>query len=527
MINGTAKEEHAATNGQLTVVHGAIDLKLRVTDPEVLEELRRRHDESQREAYALSALRVGVLAFRHASGGIDVEQVRAEGDRLMAGLRAALSEHASGLTNRMSGVIEQYFDPRTGNLTQRLERLVCKDGELERVLGRYLDGESSSLARTLSEFVGEESDLLKQLSPAHGSSFLSATRAAVTETLKSERDHLIRQFSLDDRESALSRLVAEITDENGRLRKELAEDIETVRREFSLDHEDGALSRLVKQVQEAAGEVKRNLTLDLDSSPMARLRRELLDVLNTVKRANADFQSEVRSKLAEMTARREESDRSTLHGLDFEDAVGAFLEREVEGSGDVVEKTSQKAGRIQRCKLGDYVLTLGADSAASGSRVVVEAKDNKSYDLKVALEEIAQARDNREAQVGLFVFSKAAAPTSLRMLDRFGNDVVAVWDRDDNSFDAVLRAGLSLVRALAVKERSASERTEADFSSIDDALRRIAKAAESLEDIAAMAGTVRSNGEKIRNQAEKLRGDIEKRLGTLYEHLETLRSHAC
>lgn len=527
-MNEVASEERGNGNGHAcyAVDAGGLELNLKVTDADLVGELSQRAAGQAREEYALAALHVGVLAFRHAGGLVDVEGVRAEGERLMAGLRAALSEHAYGLTGRMSAVIAQYFDPQTGNLTQRLERLISKDGELERVLSRYLDGETSALARTLSEFVGEESEILKRLSPTNTDGVICTTRAAVEEMLKAEREHLIRQFSLDDRESALSRLVSEITDRNGRLRTELSQDIETVRKEFSLDHPDSALARLVKQVQEAAGEVKKNLTLDIEASPMARLRRELFSVLENVRRTNAEFQTEVRSKLAEMTGRREESNRSTLHGLDFEDAVGAFLESEVEGSGDVVEKTGQKAGRIQRCKLGDYVVTLGADSAASGSRVVVEAKDNKSYDLKAALEEIAHARDNREAQVGVFVFSKTAAPTSVRTLERFGNDIVAVWNRDDNSLDAVLQAALSLARALAVKEQSASERTEADFSAIDDAVRRIAKAAESLGDIMTMAGTIRSNGEKIRNQAEKLRGEIENQLGTLGEHLDALRSHA-
>src|SRR5262249_32300181 len=150
-----------------------------------------------REQYALSALRVGVLPLRQAGGVVDVEGVRLEGERLMAGLRAALCEHASGVTNRIGSVITRYFDPQTGNLTQRLERLVSRNGELEAVLARYLDGETSALSRTLSEFVGEESEILKRLSPSHADGIISATRSAVAETLEAEREHLIRQFSLD------------------------------------------------------------------------------------------------------------------------------------------------------------------------------------------------------------------------------------------------------------------------------------------------------------------------------------------
>ena len=56
---------------------------------------------------------------------------------------------------------------------------------------------------------------------------------------------------------------------------------------------------------------------------------------------------------------------------------------------------------------------------------------------------------------------------------------------------------MSLARGLVVKERSSSELKHADFRAIDDAVRRFARATESLGDIMAMAGTVRSNGEKF------------------------------
>jgi hypothetical protein len=499
-----------------------LELNLRVRDPEVLMELRCR-DQGERETYALSALRVGVLAVRQASGTVDVERIKAEGERLIDGVRGTLSDHSSLVTGKIGRVIAQYFDPNTGNLTQRLERLISKDGDLENVLARYLDGEASLLARTLSEFVGEESPIIQHLSSAEADGFLSKMRAAVEESLKLERERLTSQFSLDDRNSALSRLVAEITDGNGRLRNDLAQDIETVRKEFSLDQPDGALSRLVKQVQDTTAEVRNNLTLDLEESPMARLRRELLEVINSVKTANTEFQAEVRSKLAEMTARREQSDRSTLHGLDFEHAVGRFLSDQANRNSDLLESTGNKAGRRQRCKLGDYVITLGPDSAAPGVRIVLEAKDNKSYDPKTASEEIAEARDNRGAEIGVFIFSKTSAPETLAPLARFGNDIIAVWDRDDSSSDPILVAAVSLARALAIKKHSDSERVEADFSQIDDAIRRVGKAAEVLSDIMTMAGTVRANGDKIRNNAEKLRAEIETQLATLNEHLGALR----
>jgi hypothetical protein len=79
---------------------------------------------------------------------------------------------------------------------------------------------------------------------------------------------------------------------------------------------------------------------------------------------------------------------------------------------------------------------------------------------------------------------------------------------------------------LAVREQSASELTEADFGAIEDAVRHITRAADTLGDIMTMAGTVRSNGEKIRNQAEKMQSEIVKQLAVLNEHVGALKNHA-
>ena len=47
--------------------------------------------------------------------------------------------------------------------------------------------------------------------------------------------------------------------------------------------------------------------------------------METQRKTNEQFQIEVMEKLAEMTARRKESERSTRHGEDFEVAVFDFV----------------------------------------------------------------------------------------------------------------------------------------------------------------------------------------------------------
>lgn len=504
----------------------SVSLQLHVTDPEVVAELLRHPDGATRDQFALSALRLGVLALRQACGSIDAGGVREEGERLVTEMRTLLETEAAGLTARLTGAIAHYFDPNTGDLTQRLDRLVRKDGDLERVLASYLDGESSALARTLAEHVGEMSPLLKQLSSGESDGFIASLSQAIEGTLQAQRDHILGQFSLDDKASALSRLVAEITGHNGKLREDLARDIDVVRKEFSLDQPDGALSRLVQRVDETTGQVRRSLTLDDEASPLARLRRELLDVINNLNQANVAFHTEVRSTLEALRARRVEAAQSTRHGLEFEDAVGELLASQTRNAGDVLEAVGQIVGRIPRCKVGDFVLTLGPESAAAGASIVFEAKEDRSFSLKKILEEIAQARENRGAQVGVAVLSQLTAPEGMEPLVRMGADIVVVWNRDDTSSDILFTAALSLARALVARERTQQARVQAEFTAIEDAVRRITKAAESLGDIMTLSETVRSNGVKIHDKAERLRDDIDKQLEVLRQNVEGLKEHA-
>lgn len=528
-----------------------IDLPLTVRDPETVLELWRRPEGDPRNGFALSALRLGVLALRQASGAIDGATVRHEGERLVASIRELLAERANTLTENLSSSLKQYFDPNSGQLPQRLDRLLKRDGELESLLGRHLGNNGSTLAQTLATYVGENSALLKVLSPDQSQGIVAALTEVISTALEQQRDHVLRQFSLDEDDSALSRLVQKVLDANGSFRADLSKDLTKLCGEFSLDNENGALARLVRQVDRAQrsiveqfssdnensalrrmskllestnSSIHNSLTLDDEKSPLSRLRRELMQVLGQQGEVNKSFQTEVRATLEAMKARREEAAQSTRHGAEFQDAVGDVLRVEAERLGDVFEDVGNTSGNISRCKVGDHVVTLGPESAAPNVRIVSEAKADKSYDLKSALNEAQQARDNRGAQIALFIFSAKCAPVGLEPLKRIGSDIVCVWDQDDSHTDVYLKAALSVARALAVRQERASEEAEADFDEIESAITKLAKDAASLHEVVTFANTVQSSGRKIAERTEKVREDLEKQIELLQEHVGRLRT---
>ncbi len=472
--------------------HAPLTLMLQVTDPEVIAELRRHGDGYERDRHALSALRVGMLALRAASGQVDVSSIREAGGALVAEVRELLSARVTEMNDRMAATLVQYLDPQSGALPQRLNALVRPDGELERLLRTHVGTDDSLLARSLAGHLGEGSPLFRLLSPTDGAGLRAQLATMIEEALGEQRKHILREFSLDQKDSALSRLFAE----------------------FSMDDEGSAMSRVSKMLAATGEQISKNLTLDDETSSLSRLKRELEGTVDRLARDNAEFQTQLREALARLDTRKKEGARTPLHGIEFEERLGAMLVDEAQRLGDIFEATGDTTGLIKNCKVGDFVVELGHESAAANARIVWEAKEKQGTSLRAAIEEIEEARRNRQAQVGVFVFSSKTAPPGLEPLQRHGNDVVVVWDADDGPSELVVRAAYSLARSLAVRERRTGRESQAAIQELERAARGIEKQAGYLEEVRKWAETVKGHGEKIADRssrmAEELRRDVER-----------------
>lgn len=500
-------------------------LELTVTDHEVVAELERFRPGSEREQFALQAIRIGVLALRQARGTIDAVALRHEGERLMFDLKSRLESHEQLLNERMGSVLKEYFDPSSGRFQERIERLIRQDGELERTLKQHISGDESELVRTLLAHFGEESPLMKMLSPDQSKGLLALLRQEVDSQLTFQRNHILSQFSLNDKDSALSVLLRELHDTHGKLSENLSGKIDDVIGEFSLDKEDSALNRLIKNVESAQQTITREFSLDNDKSSLVRLRTTLIELLEKQQEQNQKFQEEVKEALAAMKARKDESQRSTRHGVEFETLLVEQLQKEAQRLGDIAEATGHTTGAIRGCKVGDAVIELGPDTSAKGAKIVVEAKQKDKYTLSDARKEIEEGRNNREAKVGLFVFSRRTAPEGLEPVARIGDDVFVVWDADDERSDLYLKVGYSLARALCVRAASLTAGRQADFEQIDRSLVEITKQIESLGEVETWANTVKNSGTKIVEKVGKVREKVATQLDSLRENTEALKDN--
>ena len=435
----------------------------------------------------------------------------------------ALEKHQSEVTSQISNCLKDYFDPNSGRFNERVKRLIDGDGELVQVIRGQFSGDGSELTRTLTAHVGKESPLMHMLDPKSSDGLISQINKSTEETLSSQKEHILSEFSLDNGEGALSRLASELTKKHGEVGKALEDSIGEVISEFSLDKDDSALSRLVGQVMNAQRQISSEFSLDEEGSALARMRKELLNVLVEQQVTNNRFQEEVKVALAEMKTQKEESQRSTRHGLDFEDEVFKFVSELNLNTDDLVIRAGNTAGNIPRSKKGDVVVELGQEHVAAGTRIVIEAKANASYTIDGALAELEEAKKNRNACTGLFVFSYRTAPAGLEAFSRYGDNIVVVWDAEDSSSNVVLKAGHSVAKALCVQNKSHSDDVGADIDAIESSARNIENQVKSLDEIRTWANTIKNNSDKILKNADRTLNVLEEAIEVLNEKVGGLR----
>lgn len=514
-VAGSSRDEGAQQTG--------LRLDLLIEDPETIAALVAYPEGRERTRFVRTALRIGILALNQAQGRIDSESVRNEGDRLVREIETRLADYRRQTESQLANTLKEYFDPQNGRFNERVERLVRQDGELEKLMRARMEEAERTLADTLTRHVGADSVLMQHLAPGESNQLLAAVREHVEETLSTQAESILREFSLDNSQGALARLVRELKDKHGEAAEGLKERIGEVVQEFSLDNEQSALSRLVRRVESAQKQISNEFSLDAENSALARMKRELTQMIEAQNRAAQEFQTQVVSALDAMRARKAAEAASTTHGHDFQQAGFEILQDLATRAGDIAEDTGNTTGLIPRGKVGDAVITLGADNAAAGARIAVEFKEAGNYTLKDTLDEIDTARKNRDAGVGLFVHSARTAPKGIETLARYGNDIIVVWDAEDEAGDVYLKAAFMATKALAVRARLENAERAADFQAIDKSLHEIQRQVKYLDEIRTWSGTIKNSAEKVIDRVERMQKALDAELENLGEQVEQLK----
>ena len=424
-------------------------IQITYTDPEVYAAISAVPEGEERETYMATCLRIGVLALKSARGTVDEKAIQHASDRLIDQLGSALN---------------QYFDPKTGLFQSRVAALTSDGGEIATLMKTHV---------------------------AEAQRQYSTMPVAIQEVMQQAGNSITAQFSLDDPQSALSRLVRDLTASHGTLTGDLGNRMGAVMNEFSLDKPDSALSRL---------------------------KAELNGQLVQLGVAQRDFQVEVSGLLAGLAAKKEAEAKSTTHGIVFEENVGNVLKALAQG--DIVEDCGTTTGTIRNSKVGDFVVTIGADNIAAGAKIVVEAKESTSYTMTSTLAEADEAKRNRGADICLFIHSAKTSPVS-ELLTRQGNDIIVKWDADGD--DLALRAGYLLAKALSVRTAVKTGAEAASFQAIDKSVEVVRKQIEGFSEITTSGETIQNGATKILNRARIMKAELEKQLEILGNEINLVR----
>ncbi len=523
MPNSNSNHETTTSEEAPTTAVEPIYVHLAITDPEVLAAVSEYPNGPQRTEFVSTCLKIGVLSLRAAKGVIDGSAIRSAGDHLIDQLTERLSGYRVLLEENLAGSLKHYFDPTGGLFSVRVENLVKDDGELVRVIQGQVNAVQQNLSTTMERFVGENSAFLSLLDPSESNRLLAAMREAVDNVLQTEKAVILGQFSLDNPESALSRLVRELTASHGNLTVALGTQINEVVAEFSLDRPDSALSRLVGRVEEAQSSISKEFSLDNAESALSRLRNEMQGQLGTLAAAQTAFHSEVVSMLSAMTARKAAEARSTSHGAIFEEAVGAQLRAMGVPAGDIIEDCGNTTGLIRNSKVGDFVVTLPPESAAAGARIAVEAKESASYSVASTLNEANEARRNRSAGVCLFVHSALTAPAGLEPLAKYGSDVVVIWNPEDPATDIIFKAGYLTAKALSLRATQQSTEEAASFLKIDKAIEAVRKTVTGFGEITTVSESMKLGANKILDRVRIMQTDLDRQVEILADQVNGLK----
>lgn len=495
-------------------------------------------NEGQRGQLVHDAWTIGIRALHNAQAAAQEARLQDVGSALVADIERHLRAHVEEQQKTMASTLSRYFDPRDGQVMQRLTAFVDDRGVLARLLDKYLAPKNSVLAESLAKQVGETSPLFKKLSPTDSGGLIKLLESQLQLVMDQGHAELVRALDPLAEDGAVARFLRSLREELKGADEDRSKQLSVALAALDANDESSLLSRLVRETQSAREEVTHAVNPDAPGSPMAILKASLTKLLQDQAMAQgeqakanharqAEFEKEVREALARIETKRTLELKTPRGGFDFEDAVISFVRAATKGAPCIFEATATTSG-VGRCKKGDAVLRFTAESQFAGAGVVFEAKRDASYTVQKALDELDGARKNRNAVAGVFVMAKSHANAMFPVLARYGSNVLVIWDDQDPASDAYLHAAVILGMGLVTRSKTTGE--PGDIAALRDVESRIEAEVTRLEKMEKYTENIRKNGdgltEEIRKAQKALDGLLRKAQSTLRALNVELRDEA-
>jgi hypothetical protein len=203
---------------------------------------------------------------------------------------------------------------------------------------------------------------------------------------------------------------------------------------FDEDSKSSALAKLDRLLTEAADQqvkaVRRVVDSDDPDSPLGRHRAEIVRTVREAEEKLTRAVADLSERIAVTKAQADLAEKAASKGFDFEDAVHEVLSEVTVDQGDLAEQVGAVFGAAGT-KAGDELVTLSLeDTRGLSARYVLELKDRK-LGAKATFEELERAMANREAAVGIAVFSRQEHAPIPGPFAYWGNYAIVVLDKDE------------------------------------------------------------------------------------------------
>lgn len=226
---------------------------------------------------------------------------------------------------------------------------------------------------------------------------------------------------------------------------------------FDPNHADGVIGIINAKVQAQLDQMLQRFcqefSLDKPDSALARLKAGVEKEIQRGDAQQHDAIERLTQSLGKNLGKEIESKRGTAKGREFQETMHAVLAELARGTEDRMDYVADVTGEIPRSKVGDSVAVLGANAGAPGTRIVFEAKKS-SYTLVAATDELAQAKKNRKAEFGVFVFCNGYEPKDVGPFRIDDGDIFCVLDEEGlarGEAPIYLEAAFRIARTFAVK----------------------------------------------------------------------------
>ncbi|MDX2054760.1 MAG: hypothetical protein SFV15_20325 [Polyangiaceae bacterium] len=468
-------------------------------------------DEGQRRSFVADAWTVGVRAIMNAHRNAEEARLADVGKTILSDLDRELQTHVVRHHDLLVEMLKRYFDPNDGQVAQRIDGFVKDGGQLTHAMEKYLAPEHGALARTLAGQLGENSPLLKRLSPTDHEGIVHVLETRIREALAQNQLSLAKALDPLNEDGHVTRFLRALRIDIEKADNDRTKQLAAVTKALDANDEASLLSRLMRETQSARLAFLHAMNPDEPGSPLAVLKASLSSLLEAQAKSQTEalvveerqqkLDHYIRESVARLEERRRGDARCARGGNTFQDNGLNFIQRAVHGAPIIVDNLGGIVGARPGSKVGDQLLRFNEESLFAGAALVVEMKHDSSYTVSRALAELEVARSNRSAQVGLFVMAKSHAPAGFPAMARYGQDVLVTWDDEDDSTDPYLHAGVILGLALASRQRRPLD--EGDIKALADVEHRIQQELKRHE-------TMKKLAERIRKDAEELGEELRK-----------------